>query len=75
LTNEKIAEISIDAVTVTLVHRYILSNPPYIPTLPEVNDIVEVDAMFAESVDTWTEKWKMEGIFWCKALDGKGFKP
>jgi predicted transposase/invertase (TIGR01784 family) len=31
-------------------------------SIPELNDIEEVDAMLAESLDTWTEKWKMEGL-------------
>jgi predicted transposase/invertase (TIGR01784 family) len=40
-----------------LQNRKMLKEP-----IPEINDIVEVDAMFAESIDTWTEKWKMEGL-------------
>jgi hypothetical protein len=30
--------------------------------IPEVNNIAEVDTMFAESVDEWTKQWKMEGL-------------
>jgi predicted transposase/invertase (TIGR01784 family) len=30
--------------------------------IPEVNNIEEVDAMFAESVNEWTKQWKMEGL-------------
>ena len=31
-------------------------------TLPEVNDLMEVDAMLAERVKEWTHEWKQEGI-------------
>jgi len=35
-------------------------------TLPEINDLIEVETMLAERVDEWTEKWKREG-----KLEGK----
>ncbi len=31
-------------------------------TLPEINDLMEVDAMLAERVKEWTYEWKQEGI-------------
>jgi len=31
-------------------------------TLPEINDLMEVDAMLAERVKEWTHEWKQEGI-------------
>ncbi|MBU4611131.1 Rpn family recombination-promoting nuclease/putative transposase [Achromobacter sp. GG226] len=31
-------------------------------TIPEVNDLQEMDAMLAERVVEWTEKWKQDGL-------------
>ncbi len=31
-------------------------------TLPDLNDLKEVEAMLAERVTEWTEKWKQEGL-------------
>jgi hypothetical protein len=36
-----------------LQNRKMLKEP-----IPEINDIEEVDAVFAESVDEWTKQWK-----------------
>jgi len=29
--------------------------------IPEVNELQEIDAMLAETVDSWTRQWKEEG--------------
>jgi len=31
-------------------------------SLPEINDLMEVDAMLAERVKEWTYEWKQEGM-------------
>ncbi len=31
-------------------------------TLPDLNDLKKVEAMLAERVTEWTEKWKQEGF-------------
>lgn len=41
----------------SLLHRLMPQEP-----LPELNDLEEVEAMLAERVTEWTEKWKMDGL-------------
>lgn len=31
-------------------------------TIPEVNELQEIDTMLAERVEEWTEQWKREGL-------------
>jgi hypothetical protein len=47
---------------VVWINRALLNRLMPQEAIPEVNDLEEAETMLAESVDEWTEKWKMEGL-------------